>query len=73
MKMQEARHLMNMSDYKSALQGVKDFRIGVSAEQRSVMRRAYECLVHPEFYRQLGKNIEECIQAGIAVLMEVVQ
>jgi len=71
MKASKVRELVKAEDYKAALQGAKDFRIGVSEEQRSVMRRAYECMVHPEFYRQIGKNIEECIQAGVAVLQEV--
>ena len=71
MKAQDVRKQMAAKNYKAALYGAKDFRIGVSQEQRSVMRRAYECMVHPEFYRGLGKNIEECIQAGKVVLQEV--
>ena len=71
MKAQEVRRLMAAEDYKAALRGAKDFRLGVTKEQRSVMARAYECCVRPEFYRQIGKNIEECIQAGVSVLQEV--
>jgi len=71
-KAQAVRSLISDGDFKAALRGAKDFHIGVTKEQRSVMSRAYECLVHPEFYRQIGKNIDECVQAGIAVLQEVV-
>jgi hypothetical protein len=70
-KAQDVRNLIGQGEYKKALSGAKDFRIGVTREQRSVMRRAYECMVHPEFYRQIGKNLDECIQAGIAVLLVV--
>jgi hypothetical protein len=72
MKAQKVRSLIAQENYRDALRGAKDFHIGVTKEQRSVMARAYECMVYPDFYRQLGKNIEECIQAGIAVLQEVV-
>jgi hypothetical protein len=72
MKAQDVRNLIAQENYKAALRGAKEFRIGVSKEQRSVMSRAYDCMVHPDFYRQLGKNIEECIQAGVSVLEEVV-
>ena len=71
MKTDKVRSLIAAGDFKTALRGAKDFHIGVSKEQRSVMRRAYEAIVHPEFYRQIGKNIEECVQAGISVLREI--
>ena len=71
MKAQTVRNLIAAGDYRAALRGAKDFHIGVSKEQRSVMRRAYEAIVHPDFYRQIGKNIDECVKAGIEVLQEV--
>ena len=71
MKAQEVRKQIAANNYKAALYGAKDFRIGVTMEQRSTMRRAYECMVHPDFYRGIGKDIEECIKAGIVVLQEV--
>jgi len=73
MKAQDVRAKIEAGDYKSALRGAKDFHIGVSAEQRSVMSRAYEAIVHPEFYRRIGKNIDECVQAGVTVLQEVIK
>jgi hypothetical protein len=71
MKAQDVRNLIGQGEYKKALSGAKDFRIGVTREQRSVMALGYECMVYPEFYRQIGKNLDECIQAGIAVLRVV--
>jgi len=71
MKAQDVRNHIQSGDFKKALSGAKDFRLGVSKEQRSVMARAYECFIRPEFYRSIGKNPEDCIQAGIVVLKEI--
>lgn len=57
---------------KEALWMAKDFRIGITKEQRSTMARAYECIVHPDFYRSIGKNLDECIKAGRKVLSEII-
>lgn len=57
-------------DWKKALQIAKDFRIGVTHEQRSRMARAYECIVHPDFYKQIGVDIADAIEQGKAVVKE---
>lgn len=57
-------------DWKKALQIAKDFHIGVTQEQRSKMARAYECIVHPDFYRQIGVDIPEAIEQGKEVVKE---
>lgn len=57
--------------WKEALRIAKDFRIGVTKEQRDTMRLAYECIVHPEFYRQIGTDIPEAIRKGKLVLLEL--
>lgn len=57
--------------WKEALRIAKDFRIGVTQEQRDTMCRAYECIVHPEFYRQIGIDIPEAIRKGKLVLLEL--
>lgn len=49
-------------DWKKALQIAKDFRIGVTQKQRDKMARAYECIVHPDFYQQIGVDIPEAIE-----------
>jgi hypothetical protein len=72
MRVQDVRELIICGDYKKALRGAKDFRIGVTKEQRSVMARAYECYIRPEFYQSLGKAPSACIQEGIRILQEVV-
>lgn len=60
-------------DWKKALQIAKDFHIGVTQEQRSKMARAYECIVHPDFYRQIGVDIPEAIEQGKAIVKEYVE
>lgn len=57
-------------DWKKALQIAKDFHIGVTQEQRSKMARAYECIVHPDFYKQIGVDIPEAIEQGKAIVKE---
>lgn len=57
-------------DWKKALQIAKDFRVGVTQGQREKVARAYECIVHPDFYQQIGVNIPEAIEQGKAVVKE---
>lgn len=63
------REAVKNKDYKKALQLAKDFRINVSPEQRRIMSRAYECIVHPDFYRQIGVDIPLAISNGKNVLI----
>ena len=51
-----------------ALRIAKDFRINVTKAQRDTMARAYECIVHPEFYKQIGIDIPRAIEKGIEVV-----
>lgn len=69
-KSEIVRAAVRERDWKKALLIAKDFRIGVTQEQRDKMARAYECIVHPEFYRQIGIDIPEAIEQGKAVVKE---
>lgn len=51
-------------DYKQALKIAKGFRLGITKEQSGAMALAYDCMVHPDFYRQLGKDITKAIEDG---------
>lgn len=64
------REAVREQDWKKALQIAKDFHIGVTQEQRSKMARAYECIVHPDFYQQIGVDILEAIEQGKAIVKE---
>jgi len=71
-KAQEVRKLVAEENFKAALRGAKDFHIGVSREQRSAMSRAYEAIVYPKFYQQIGIDTEKAIQEGITTLKEII-
>ncbi len=64
------RRSVREQDWKKALQIAKDFRIGMTQEQRTKMARAYECIVHPDFYQQIGVDIPEAIEQGKAIVKE---
>lgn len=71
-KTELVKQFLAQGKVKEALREAKDFRIGVSKEQRSLMTRAYECIVHPDFYKSIGKDVQECISIGLKTLVEVV-
>jgi len=64
------REAVQKQDWKKALQIAKDFHIGVTQEERDKMARAYECIVHPDFYRQIGTDIPEAIEQGKTIVKE---
>lgn len=70
-KSELVREYIKNGEWKKALKEAKDFRIGVTKEQRSVLSRAYECIVHPDFYKQLGKDVNACIEYGKTTLISV--
>ena len=67
------RGLVSDGDMKKALSIAKDFRLGISKEQRSLMARAYECMVHPAFYTSIGIDLSQAIQEGISVVTALYQ
>lgn len=67
-KTDTVRRLTSDGDYKGALRIAKDFRLGITKEESKAMRLAYECMVHGDFYRQLGYDLNEKVAEGLAVL-----
>ncbi len=65
------RTAVRTRDWKKALRIAKGFLIGFSKEDRDKMCRAYECMVHPEFYRQIGTDIDAAIADGIGIVSSV--
>lgn len=65
-----AREAYRKGDIKTALRIAKGFRLGLTKEDRDRLARAYECLVHPDFYRMIGKNPDEEIKKGLQVFEE---
>lgn len=62
------RQAVKNGDFKLALKVAKGFRINITKEQHEAMTRAYECMVHPEFYRQIGTDIQRTIAEGKEVV-----
>lgn len=67
-KSDTVRRLVSEGDYKSALRIAKDFRLGIAKEDSDVMRRGYECIVHPDFYRQIGIDINDAVANAVNVV-----
>ena len=62
------REAVAAGERKKALRIAKNFRIDVNPEQRKIMGRAYECMVHENFYRQIGTDIAKAIKEGMEVV-----
>ena len=62
------RSLVEQREYRKALNIAKDFKLGITPEQSSMMRRAYECMVHERFYLSIGTDIQKAVREGIEVL-----
>ena len=67
------REAVAAGNMKKALSIAKDFRLGISKEQRSLMAGAYECMVHPAFYTSIGTDLSQAIQEGISVVTALYQ
>nr|DAO80785.1 MAG TPA: Protein of unknown function (DUF4236) [Caudoviricetes sp.] len=65
------REAVANGDFKKALKIAKGFRLNITKEQRDAMTRAYECIVHPEFYRQIGTNIQSAIEKGKEIVISL--
>ena len=70
-KTDQVKQLVREKKYKKALRIAKGFRIGVTAAERDMMSRAYECLLYPDFYKSIGKEVNDEIEKGINVLIRI--
>lgn len=62
------RRLVAAGEYKAALRIAKDFRLGISKQDSSDMRRGYECMTSPRFYRSIGVDTEATARIGVEVV-----
>lgn len=65
------RRLVAEGDYKAALRIAKDFHLGISKEDSDAMRRGYECIVWPDFYRSIGKDVAVETRKGIETVIRL--
>ena len=70
-KSNAVRELVLIGNYKKALSIVRGFRLGISKKDSSKMALAYECMVRPVFYEQLGTDTATAITEGIQTLVSI--
>lgn len=70
-KSDNVRRLVAEGRYKEALRIAKDFHFGISKEDSDTMKRGYECMVWPDFYRQIGKMPSEISQKAIETVQRL--
>ena len=70
-KSDKVRRLVAEGEYKAALRIAKDFHLGISRDDSDAMKRGYECMVWPGFYKSIGKDIPAEIQRGIDTLIRL--
>jgi hypothetical protein len=67
-KIDTVRAAIKTGDKKTALKIASDFRGGIEDAGLKVVKRGYECLVHPDFYRQTGTDPETAVDAAWELL-----
>ena len=63
----------NQGKVKSALNIAKNFKLGVTDEERAKMALGYECFVHEQTYVQMGYDVEKARMEAISVLEKVLE
>ncbi len=62
-KLEDVKYDWNNGDRITALKKVAKFpRLG---KEKDDIKLAVDCLNNPSFYKQIGKDIDECVNAGI--------
>ena len=67
-KSDRVRRLIASQNYKEALRIAKDFHLGISQFEIDLMRRAYECMTNPRFYKSIGVDVDRTVRLGIATV-----
>lgn len=65
------RQLVRASKYREALKIASRFRLGLTAEQRRTLGRAYESYHYGYMLAQMKRDPEQCREDGIALLKEL--
>ena len=66
-KLQTLKDAANGGDWKKAVSIASKFpRLG---EEKAAIMRAHTAFTNPSFLEQLGKNVDECIEAGKLALI----
>lgn len=62
---------MKKGNWKNAFKLAKTFKLGITIEQQEVIKRAYECILYPRFFTQIGINVSEAINDGKKTLFSI--
>jgi hypothetical protein len=69
-QMQQVGQLLLEGQFKKALSFAKNWKMKLTKEQQSQIRRGYECYGNPDFYRQLGFDPEAEKLKAVRVLQK---
>jgi len=70
-KTEQLKQLIENNEMDKALSLAKSFKIWDRKEDKEVVILAHECNVNPDFYRQIGKDVPACIEAGVNTLKRI--
>ncbi len=70
-KSDAVRRLVSEHKYKEALRIAKEFRLGICKDDSESMKLGYECILYPDFYRQLGKDTDRIVQKGVETVIRL--
>ena len=70
-KSDTVRRLVSGGQYKEALRIAKDFRLGISKADSDDMRRGYEAIVHPRFFKSLGMDTAKIAQKAVETVIRL--
>jgi hypothetical protein len=65
----QVRAAIKAGDRKTALKIAAGFPTGMSKEDKKAITIAYECIVHPDFYRGMGYDLAAAEEKGWQTLL----
>lgn len=65
------RSFVDKGDYKSALRIAKEFKLGIAECDSDSMKRGYECMIHPRFYKSIGMDTESIAEKGVQTVIRL--
>ena len=70
-KTQKVINLVSANEFEKAISIAIWFKFWDNKRDKEAVQMAHECINHPEFYIQLGKDTEAIIIEGIATMRRV--
>ena len=72
-KTEQVKDLVQKGDITKALRIAKDFRktYNITAEEIGKLRSGWDALQNPEFYKQIGKDVDLIVKEAIDILNKV--